>query len=85
MRYKGKGTVDGAAGFYKFQVTALDADVSGSGIGQDGFRIKIWREDNGGSESVLYDNGLGADDGTGNGGTTPLGGGSITVHASKKK
>ena len=65
-------------------VTALDADVSGAGITQDGFRIKIWRADSGDTENVLYDNGLGGDDATGNGGTTPLGGGSIKIHAAKK-
>jgi len=80
-RYKGEGTVNDGPELYKFVVTALDADVSGSGITQDGFRIKIWQED-GDAEIVLYDNGLGADS---TGGTTPLGGGSITVHAAKKK
>jgi hypothetical protein len=83
-RYKGEGTVNGGAELYKFQVTALDADVSGAGITQDGFRIKIWRADSGDTENVLYDNGLGGDDATGNGGTTPLGGGSIKIHAAKK-
>jgi hypothetical protein len=82
-RYKGVGKVNDGDELYKFQVTALDADVSGEGITQDGFRIKIWREGAGGTEDVLYDNGLGADDATGNGGTTPLGGGSIKVHKAK--
>ncbi|NNK97644.1 MAG: hypothetical protein HKO88_01215, partial [Xanthomonadales bacterium] len=78
-RYKGEGTVEGMPGLYKFQVTALDADVAGSGISEDGFRIKIWQEGSG----VIYDNGRGADDATGNGGTTPLGGGQIKVHKAK--
>jgi len=66
-------------------VTALDADIAGMGITQDGFRIKIWQEDANGAEIVLYDSGLGADSDSGNGGTTPLGGGSIKVHKAKKK
>ena len=82
-RYKGEGTVNGGTELYKFQVTALDADISGSGITQDGFRIKIWRAGSGDTENVLYDNGRGADDATGNGGTTPLGGGSIKIHKAK--
>jgi hypothetical protein len=83
-RYKGEGTINGGTDLYKFQVTALDADISGDGITQHGFRIKVWQEDANGVETVLYDNGLGADDSTGSGGTTPLGGGSITVHQAKK-
>ena len=82
-RYKGEGTVKGMPGLFKFQVTALDADVSGSGITDDGFRIKIWQEGSGDTENVLYDNGLSTDDATGNGGTTILGGGSIKVHKAK--
>ncbi len=82
-RYKGEGLVKGSAEPYKFQVTAMDADVAGSGIREDGFRIRIWRAGPGGGENVLYDNGRGADDATGNGGTTPIGGGSIQVHKSK--
>ncbi len=84
-RYKGEGTVNDGAELYKFLVTALDADVSSSGITEDAFRIKIWLEDDGGIETVLYDNGLGADSAGGDDGTTALGGGSITVHAVKKK
>ena len=80
-RYKGEGTVEGMPGLFKFQVTALDADVAGSGFTEDGFRIKIWQEGSG----VLYDNGRGADDASGNGGTTPLGGGQIKIHEVKKK
>jgi hypothetical protein len=84
-RLKGEGTVDGSVELYKFQITALDAEASGEGIAKDGFRIRIWQEDAGGAEIVLYDNGLGADDSSGSGGTTPLGGGSITVHQDRKK
>ena len=84
-RYKGVGTINDGSELYKFMVTALDADISGLGITEDGFRIKIWQEDSSGAEIVLYDNGLGVDDSTGSGGTTALGGGSITVHAVKKK
>jgi hypothetical protein len=62
-------------------VTANDADISGQGITEDGFRIKIWQEDTSGVETVLYDNGLGADS---TGGTTALGGGSIKIHTDKK-
>ncbi len=79
-RYKGEGTVEGMPGLYKFQVTALDADVSGSDdFTEDGFRIKIWQQGSG----VIYDNGRGVDDTTGNGGTTSLGGGQIKVHKAK--
>lgn len=46
--------------------------------------IKIWCTGSGGVKNVLYDNGQGADDSTGNGGTTPLGGGSIKIHKAKK-
>ncbi len=84
-RYKGEGMVNDGPGLYKFMITALDADISDSGIIHDGFRIKIWQEDSDGTQVVLYDNGLGADEGTGNGGTTPLGGGSIKIHSGKKK
>jgi hypothetical protein len=84
VRYKGVGSVNGGPDPYKFMVTAVDADISGAGVTQDGFRIKIWQEDSGG-EIVLYDNGLGVDESTGSGGTTPLGGGSITIHKDSKK
>jgi hypothetical protein len=38
------------------------------------FRIKIWEEDEGGNETVIYDNGF--DQG--------IAGGSIVIHTSKK-
>jgi len=41
----------------------------------DRFRIKIWQEDELGSEDVIYDNGLGEDEVS-----TELGGGSIVIH-----
>ena len=84
VRYQGEGTVTGDSEPYKFRVTAIDAGISRSGISKDRFRIKIWREESGGTEYVLYDNGLGADDATGNGGTTRLGGGSVKIHKGKK-
>lgn len=80
--YKGEGTVDGSPGLYKFMVTANDANISGYGITEDGFRIKIWQQDSNGVETVLYDNGLGVDS---KGGTTALGGGSIKIYTVKKK
>ena len=83
-RYKGEGTVKGDPEPYKFQVTALDADISPADISTDGFRIKIWRAGANGEENVLYDNGRGASDTTGNGGTTPIDGGSIKIQKSKK-
>jgi hypothetical protein len=83
-RFQGEGMVKGRSGLYKFRVTVLDSNVAGSGISADRFRIKIWQETPGGTESVLYDNGLGADESSGDGGTTPLGGGSITVHSNRK-
>lgn len=84
VRYQGEGTVRGDSEPYKFQVTALDASISGSGISKDGFRIKIWRAGSGDTEYVLYDSGLGADDATGNGGTTPLHRGLIKIHKRRK-
>ena len=81
-RYKGEGTIEGSPGLYKFMVTANDADISGQGITEDGFRIKIWQEDTNGVGTVLYDNGLGLDS---KDGTTALGGGSIKIHSVKKK
>jgi PKD repeat protein len=60
-KFKGSGTINGQ-GDYKFQVWAGDSSP-------DTFRIKIWYED-GGSEVVVYDNGM----------NQPIGGGSIVVH-----
>jgi hypothetical protein len=65
-RYKGVGTIDGA-GEYGFMIWAGDKDP-------DTFRIKIWEEDGGGVETVIYDNGS----------AQAIGGGSIIVHTKKK-
>jgi hypothetical protein len=63
-KFKGTGTINGE-GTYKFQIWAGDDDP-------DTFRIKIWYED-GGSEVVVYDNGMDQE----------IGGGSIVVHTKK--
>jgi hypothetical protein len=69
-RYKGSGTVNGVGG-YKFMLWAGD----GTGpAGADTFRIKIWQEDDAGTETVLYDNGT----------DQAIGSGSIVVHTGKK-
>ncbi len=60
-KFKGVGTINGQ-GDYKFQIWAGDDNP-------DTFRIKIWFED-GGSEVVVYDNGM----------DQAIGGGSIVVH-----
>ena len=83
--FQGEGAVNGGAGLYKFLVTALDSDISGAGITRDKIRIRIWQENTGGVEIVLYDSGLGAVDTSGSGGATPLSGGSITIHKARKK
>ena len=74
--YRGEGTVNGISG-YKFTITAIDGHWNG-GTGPDQFRIKIW-----GSNGVLYDNGLGADDNSDI--ATSLGGGSIVIHETKAR
>ena len=74
--YRGYGTVNGFSGF-KFTITAIDGKQKG-GSSPDQFRIKIW-----GSNGVIYDNGLGADDNSEV--TTTLGGGSIVIHEFKAK
>ena len=51
-KFKGTGTINGS-GSYGFMVTATDSDISGGGD-TDGFRIKIWEEDNG--DTMIYDN-----------------------------
>ena len=62
-------------GSYGFIVAAIDGN--GSGTGQDLFRIKIWDMNQG--NAVVYDSQYGAPDDADP--TTPLGGGSITVHS----
>jgi hypothetical protein len=61
-QFKGAGTVNGApapsGGPFKFMIWARDLEPTGD----DTFQIKIWYED-GGSEIVVYDNGVQAIDG----------------------
>lgn len=64
-RFKGTGTINGM-GEYKFVIWAGDGEP-------DTFRIKIWSED-GGVETVTYDNGS----------AQAIGGGSIIIHTAKK-
>jgi len=70
-QFKGSGTVnDGLApngNPYKFMIWAGDGAASG---GPDTFRIKIWWEDNGAVENVIYDNGA----------EQAIGGGNIVIH-----
>jgi hypothetical protein len=64
-------------------LTALDADINeNDSFDVDRFRIKIWSEDESGNETVVYDNGLGADEDDGNA-TTEISGGSIVIHTKK--
>ena len=72
-QYKGSGTINGA-GDYGFMLTAIDGQQPGGG-GADKFRIKIWEK---ATDTVIYDNQLGAADGDEP--TTLLGGGSIVIH-----
>ncbi len=84
-RYKGTGTINGE-GEYKFMLTGVDADVNpNDNIEVDRFRIKIWVEDEDGNETIVYDNGLDADDNPDDPtvGTTEIGGGSIVIHKQK--
>jgi hypothetical protein len=73
-RYRGTGSVNGSGG-YGFELTAWDGQVNGGG-GSDKFRIKIWDQNQG--NAVVYDNQMGAPDGTDP--TMVLGGGSIVIH-----
>lgn len=53
------GTIDGSAK-NKFMLTAIDADLNDSEFHTvDLFRIKIWTDDRGGTETVVYNNALG--------------------------
>jgi hypothetical protein len=61
-RFKGSGTINGE-GDYKFMLWAGDDEP-------DTFRIKIWVEDEFGTETVTYDNGM----------DQAISGGSIKVH-----
>jgi PKD repeat protein len=82
-QFKGAGTINGE-GQYKFMLTALDADINANDSFEvDRFRIRIWEEDEYGTETVVYyDNGLGADHDDDNA-TTEIGGGSIVIHKEK--
>jgi hypothetical protein len=66
-RFKGSGTIAGDPESYKFMLWGGDGT---GGLGEDTFRIKIWREDTG---YVVYDNGM----------NQAIGGGQIKVHAGK--
>ncbi len=62
-RFKGIGTINSGSIVYKFQLWAGDDST-------DTFRIKIWTEDEGGVEVVVYDNGF----------DQPIDAGSIKIH-----
>jgi hypothetical protein len=64
-KFKGVGTVNGE-GDYHFMLWAGDDSP-------DTFRIKIWTEDAGGAETVIYDNGM----------DQAIRGGSIKIHSPK--
>jgi len=61
-QFKGLGTINGA-GEYKFMIWAGDSST-------DTFRIKIWLDEDGEDESVIYDNGS----------QQAIGGGNIVIH-----
>jgi hypothetical protein len=71
-QYKGTGTINGVSG-YTFMLTVTDGQANGGG-GVDKFRIKIWND-----IGVVFDNMLGASDGTGNG--QAISGGNIMIHS----
>jgi len=64
-RFKGTGTINGS-GEYKFMLWAGDGEP-------DTFRIKIWTEDQGGVETIVYDNGS----------DQAIEGGNIVIHTPK--
>jgi hypothetical protein len=74
--FKGEGTINGASapvgGEYRFMLWGRDGSTTDSA---DTFRIRIWYEDEEGTEWVVYDNGF----------DQPIGGGGITVHKPSKK
>jgi PKD repeat protein len=72
-QYKGSGTINGS-GDYGFILTAWDGQRTGGG-GTDKLRLKVWNKVTG---LVVYDNQMGATDGTDP--STALGGGSIQIH-----
>jgi len=72
--YKGVGTINGI-GSYKFQLSAIDADINADDAHElDLFRIRIW-DDNG----LVYDNKVGETDPNADP-TTVLVGGNIVIH-----
>ena len=77
-QYKGKGTVNGQAG-YGFFISAIDGDEGGS-PGPDRLRVKIWALASG---AIVYDNQTGAAEDALP--TTAITNGSIMVHGPKKK
>jgi hypothetical protein len=78
-QFKGTGTINGA-GNYGFMISAIDEALTESSD-LDLFRIKIWDKDL--ADQVVYDNQLGADEGSDP--TTAIGGGSIVIHKPKGK
>jgi hypothetical protein len=72
-QYRGYGAINGS-GSFTFLLTAMDGQVNGGG-GTDKMRMKIW---NTATNTLIYDNQLGAPDDTDP--TTLLGGGSIVIH-----
>jgi hypothetical protein len=72
-QYEGFGTINGESApsgdLYRFTLWANDLSPSAD----DTFRIRIWDEDEVGTEVVIYDNGF----------DQPINAGSITVHAAK--
>ena len=64
-------------------LTGIDADINeNDSFDVDRLRIKIWYNDTDNNESVVYDNGVGADDDDDNA-TTEISGGSINTHDPK--
>ena len=57
-QYKGIGVIKGQAGTFDFMLTAIDGDQPGGG-GLEKFRIRISSP-----QGVVYDNQMGAADGT---------------------
>lgn len=74
-QFKGTGTINGE-GDYGFILTAIDAKLTKS-TDVDLFRIKIWDKN---TDTIVYDNLLGAEDDEGLDDTTELGSGSIVIH-----
>lgn len=71
--YKGTGTINGS-GNYGFMLTAVDEKFTPS-TDVDLFRIKIWDKD---TDTVIYDNQMGADDNADP--TTTITSGKIVIH-----